>query len=254
MLKKLKIKKGIIYAGLGGLLLILIGFVENKQREKRVKNIVVTIDHEGNNYFVEEEDILDLLTLEGEDQIVDKKYQHLDLKEIEMRIKSFKFVSDAQVSRDHKGNVKVLVKQKRPIARVLYPNGVHAYIGSDGTTLSTSEKFTSRVIVIDGEYSPKLMSEDFLKSEEGQQYFHFLKTIDENKFWKVQLAQITIDRSGEVILYPQLGRQTIYFGKPENIEEKFRNLGLFYTKIIPSKGWSTYQTVNVKFKNQLICE
>ncbi len=254
MFKKLKIKKGIIYASLGALLFVLIGFVENKQAGKRVRNVVVQIDHEGNNYFVEEEDVLDLITSNGSDPIVDKKYQHLHLKEIEMRIKSFKFVSDAQVSRDHKGNLKVLVKQRRPIARILYPNGVHAYIGSDGTTLSTSEKFTSRVIIVDGEFSPKLMSEDFLKTEEGQLYFNLLKTIDENKFWKAQLAQISIDRSGEVILYPQLGRQTIYFGKPENLETKLKNLGLFYSKIVPSKGWNTYQTVNVKFKNQLICE
>lgn len=254
MFKKLKIRKGIIYSCLGALLLVLIGFVENKQADKRVKSVVISIDHEGNNYFVEEEDVVDLITLNGNDPIVDKKYEHLDLKEIEMRIKSFKFVSDAQVSRDHKGNLKVLVKQRRPIARVIYPNGVHAYIGSDGTTLSTSEKFTSRVIVIDGEYSPKLVSEDFLKSEDGQPYFHLLKTIDENKFWKAQLAQITVDRSGEVIFYPQLGRQTIYFGKPEDMEEKFKKLGLFYTKIVPAKGWNTYQTVNVKFKNQLICE
>lgn len=254
MFKKLKIKKGIIYAGLAGLLLVLIGFVENKQAGKRVKKVLINIDHEGNNYFVEEDDVLDLMTQNGNDPIVDKKYQHLDLKEIEMRIKSFKFVSDAQVSRDHKGNLKVLVKQRRPIARVIYPNGVHAYIGSDGTTLSTSEKFTSRVIVIDGEYAPKLLSEDFLKTPEGQPYFDLLKMIDENKFWKAQLSEITLDRSGEVILYPQLGRQTIYMGKPENLEQKFKNLGLFYTKIVPSKGWSTYQTVNLKFKNQLICE
>lgn len=254
MFKKLKIKKGILYTGLAGLLLILIGFVENKQADKRVKAVQVQIDHEGNNYFVEENDVLDLITSNGGDPIVDKKYQHLDLKEIEMRIKSFKFVSDAQVSRDHKGNLKVLVKQRRPIARVIYPNGVHAYIGSDGTTLSTSEKFTSRVIIIDGEYAPKLLSEDFLQSEDGQSYFNLLKTIDENKFWKAQLAQINIDRSGEVTLYPQLGRQTIYFGKPDEQETKFKKLGLFYSKIIPAKGWNTYQTVNLKYKNQLICE
>jgi cell division protein FtsQ len=254
MFKKLKIKKGIIYSCLGLLLLVLIGFVEKKQGDKRVKNVIISVDHSGNNYFVEEGDVLDLITLNGQDPIVDKKYQYLDLKEIEIRIKSFKFVSDAQVSRDHKGNLKVLVKQRRPIARVIYPNGVHAYIGSDGTTLSTSEKFTSRVIIVDGDYAPKLMSEDFLQSEEGKQYFDLLKKIDEDKFWKAQLAQISIDRSGEIILYPQLGRQTIYMGMPENLDMKFKNLGLFYTKIIPSKGWNAYQTVNLKYKNQLICE
>lgn len=254
MFKKLKIKKGIIYSCVGLTLLVLIGFVENKQSNRRVKKVVINIDHSGNNYFVEEENVLDLITNNGSDPIVDKKYQYLDLKEIEMRIKFFKFVSDAQVSRDHKGNLKVLVKQKRPIARIIYPNGVHAYIGSDGTTLSTSENFTSRVVIIDGAFSPKLMSEDFLQSEEGQTYFDLLKLVDEDKFWKTQIAQISIDRSGEVVLYPQLGRQVIYLGKPDNLDLKFRNLGLFYKKIIPAKGWNTYQTVNLKYKNQLICE
>ncbi|HSZ25296.1 MAG TPA: hypothetical protein VK766_06255 [Cytophagaceae bacterium] len=254
MFKKLKIKKGIVYTGMGFLFLVLIGFVEKRQADQRVKKVLIDIDHSGNNYFVEESDVMDLITKNGSDPIVDKKYQHLNLKEIEMRIKFFKFVSDAQVSTDHKGNLNVLVKQRRPIARVIYPNGVHAYIGSDGTTLSTSEKFTSRVIIIDGEYSPKLLSEDFLKTAEGENYFHLLKIIDENKFWKAQLAQISIDRSGEITLYPQLGRQTIYIGTPDNIEEKFRNLSLFYSKIIPSKGWNRYQTVNLKYKNQLICE
>jgi cell division protein FtsQ len=254
MFEKIKIKNWIIYTFLGAIFLILIGFQENKHDEKRVKNIVVRIDREGNNYFVEEDDVIELMAGHGDVPIVDKKYQHLDLKEIEMRVKSFKFVSDAQVSRDHKGNLKVLVKQRRPIARVIYPNGVNAYIGSDGTTLSTSEKFTSRVLVIDGEYSPKLASEDFLRSEEGKDYFELLKMVDENKFWRAQLAQMTIDRSGEITLYPQLGRQTIYLGKPEELEEKFRKLSLFYKKIVPVKGWNTYQTVNLKFKNQIICE
>ncbi len=254
MFKKLKIKKGLLYTGLAGVLLMLIGFVANKQADKRVKKVLITIDHSGNNYFVEESNVMDLITVNGSDPIVDKKYQHLDLKEMEMRIKFFKFVADAQVSRDHKGNVNVLVKQKRPIARVIYPNGLHAYIGSDGTTLSTSENFTSRVVIIDGAYSPKLMSENFLKSEEGKGYFELLKMVDESKFWKAQLAQINIDYSGEVILYPQLGRQTIYLGKPEELDIKFRNLGLFYEKIVPVKGWNTYQTVNLKYKNQLICE
>ncbi len=254
MFKKLKIKKGIIYSCLGGILLVLLGFVANKQGEKRVKNVVITIDHSGNNYFVEESNVMDLMTLNGTDPIVDKKYRYLDLKEVEMRIKFFKFVSDAQVSKDHKGNLNVLVKQKRPIARVIYPNGVHAYIGSDGTTLSTAENFTSRVIIVDGDFAQKLMAEDFLYSKEGEGYFNLLKIVDEDKFWKAQLAQISIDRSGEVTLYPQVGRQTIYLGKPKELDMKFRNLGLFYKKIVPVKGWNTYQTVNLKYKNQLICE
>ena len=63
-----------------------------------------------------------------------------------------------------------------------------------------------------------------------------------------------IDRHGDIILYPQVTRQLIEFGKAEHFEEKFRKLRYFYTKILPSKGWNHYARVNVEFEHQIICE
>jgi cell division protein FtsQ len=235
-------------------LLTLISFVEKRQSDKRVKKVLINIDHEGDNYFVEEEDVMDLMTGDGSSLIVDKKYAHLDLKQMEKKIKSFKFVSDAQVSKDHKGNLKVFVKQRRPIARLIPSSGAHVYVGSDGTTLSTSEKFTSRVVIVDGGFCSRLASETYLASEEGKPYLEFLRYLDEHKFWKVQISQISTNSKGELTLYPQLGKQYIEFGKPENLDDKFIRLSLFYKKIIPAKGWSTYERVDLRFKDQIICE
>ncbi|MCU0428402.1 MAG: cell division protein FtsQ [Cytophagaceae bacterium] len=235
-------------------LLTLISFVEKRQADKRVKKVLIEIDHEGDNYFVEEEDVMDLMTGDGSALVVDKKYSHLDLKQMEKKIKSFKFVSDAQVSKDHKGNLKVFVKQRRPIARLISSNGAHVYVGSDGTTLSTSEKFTSRVVIVDGGLCSRLASETYLASEEGKPYLDFFRYLDHHKFWKVQIAQISTNSKGELTLYPQLGKQYIQFGKPELLEDKFARLAVFYKKIIPAKGWNTYQRVDLRFKDQIICE
>lgn len=254
ILTKVKLPKGLKVAASVIILLMLISFVERKQSDKRVRKIVFDIDHEGDNYFVEEEDVMALMTGDGSNLIVDKKYEHLDLKQMEKKIKSFKFVSDAQVSKDHKGNLKVFVKQRRPIARLISAGNAHVYVGSDGTTLSTSEKFTSRVVIVDGGFCSRLASEAFLASEEGKPYLEFLKYLDQNKFWKVQIAQISTNAKGELTLYPQLGRQFIQFGKPENLEEKFGRLAIFYKKIIPAKGWNTYERVDLRFKDQIICE
>jgi cell division protein FtsQ len=35
----------------------------------------------------------------------------------------------------------------------------------------------------------------------------------------------------------------IDFGKPVDIEEKFRNLKIFYKEILPTKGWNSYESV-----------
>ena len=37
------------------------------------------------------------------------------------------------------------------------------------------------------------------------------------------------------------------------MEIKFKKLELFYKNILPTKGWNYYESVNLKFKNQIVC-
>lgn len=232
----------------------LISFVEKKQADKEVKAINVHIDYEYDNYFVTEERVLDLISKNGSDRIIGASYNDIDLKTLELRIKSHKFVEEAQVYKDHKGNLTVEVRQCRPIARVLQSDGPHAYIGSTGNTLSTSDAFTARVLLIDGAGAAKLTKKEYLESDEGKPYLNLIKFLDQDKFWKAQIAQLTIDRNGDISMYTQIGDQLIVFGKPEEIESKFRRLKIFYKEILPTQGWNSYNKVNLKFKDQIICE
>ena len=57
--------------------------------------------------------------------------------------------------------------------------------------------------------------------------------------------------------FPKLGliktKQKIYFGNTDNMDNKFKKLELFYKNILPTKGWNYYESVNLKFKNQIVC-
>ncbi len=78
--------------------------------------------------------------------------------------------------------------------------------------------------------------------------------MEKSPFWKAQIAQAEIAKDGDITLYPQIGRQTIDFGQPENIEDKFKRLDIFFKKILPVKGWNYYQKVSIKYNNQIVCE
>jgi cell division protein FtsQ len=43
------------------------------------------------------------------------------------------------------------------------------------------------------------------------------------------------------------------FGKAENIAGKFKKLEVFYHEGISNAGWEKYDTINLMFKNQLVC-
>jgi cell division protein FtsQ len=65
--------------------------------------------------------------------------------------------------------------------------------------------------------------------------------------------QIYVDENGELLLIPRVGDQKIVFGKTDNIIKKFDKLSLFYRKGIVGNGWKKYSTINLKFKNQIVC-
>jgi cell division protein FtsQ len=81
-----------------------------------------------------------------------------------------------------------------------------------------------------------------------------LMIIREDDFWRAQIAQLDIDRKSRINLFPQVGGQTIEFGKPENLEVKFKKLRIFYKEILPRQGWNTYERVNLEYEGQIIAE
>ncbi len=255
MLKKIKIKKSFLLTVGALCLFTLIGFVDKTQSEKIVKRVLVTIDHQHDNYFIDEKEAMMLLTLNDQKSVIGERYQDINLKTLESRIKTHKFAEDVQVYKDLKGNLMVDIKQCRPIARIIQPAGPHAYIGSNGNVLPVSEKFTARVVLISGDRAFRRLTDSaYMHSEEGIGFMNILNTIDKDSFWKAQIVQIAMDNSGELTFYPQVGDEALEFGKPEDVEAKFKKLKIFYKKIQPAKGFNKYNLVSVKYKDQIICE
>jgi len=254
MLKKFNIKTPLIITLSVLTLLALIGFVGKRQADKTYEKLNVRINYDDGNTFVDDADIIRLVTLNGAEHIVGQKYNEVNLKEIEARVKKNAFIEQAQVYKDHKGNLIVEVEQCRPIARLIRTNDSHAYLGHQGSVIAVSEKFTPRVLVVDGPYVRLLMNEQFLNGDTGKAYLNLIQFIDNDKFWKAQIAQLTIDAYGDITMLAQVGNQVIRFGTPDDMEKKFIRLSVFYRKIVPVKGWNAYKTVNVKYKDQIICE
>ena len=241
-----------VFLGLVGFLLI--GLVEKKHGDKFIQQIVISIEQQYDNFFVDRNDIYKLVTNDNEINIIGKAMDEVDLKEIEERIKTNRFVKSVDVYKDLKGALVVNVEQRRPIARIIRNAGPDGYIGESGAILPTSGGFTARVVLVGGEEIDEMMKDDLVAGEQKPSLLDVLHYIDRHPFWKAQVAQIDINKNKEMTIYPQVGKQVINFGTPDDHEIKFRNLKIFFKKILPQKGWNHYERVNIKYNNQIVCE
>lgn len=225
-----------------------------KHADKYVNSVSVQIDNQYQNYFINENDVYNLIDEAGKDYLLSSVYKFLDLESIEKKVKSHWFVEDAEVYHDLYGNLTIKVKQNRPIARILNINRTDQYISTTGLLLPQSRHFTARVLLVTKDNDFYFPKENITANKEGKQFFELLNFINNDPFWKAQIAGIHINKDNGLILQPQVTQQLIEFGKAENIKEKFKKLKIFYKEILPYKGWNFYETVNLKYKNQIVCK
>ena len=233
---------------------LLIAFETAKNSSKVCNNVLITIDNQQENYFVDEKDIMKFITANGSEMIVGASFSRLNLRAIEQRLFAEPFLSDAQIFVDHSGNMMVHVVLRRPMARIVRYNGPNAYIGENGQVLPIYDKYTKRTIIITGDKTKELSEQINISEGKYAPLYILIKKIESDKFLSAQIEQIKLLKNGEVILYPQVTKQYIEFGKIENIDIKFKKLKLFYDEILPRKGWNSYSRVSLKYKNQIICE
>ena len=81
-----------------------------------------------------------------------------------------------------------------------------------------------------------------------------MEFISEEPFWKAQIAQMDLNMKGEIVIYPQVTGQLVEFGTTENYEDKLKKLMVFYKEVLPQKGWTKYERVNLKYEGQVIAE
>ncbi len=232
----------------------IIAFTERKQNDISIKDIAIKIDNVQENHFLDEGDIIDLMQLSKEN-LAGTSIDAINLKGIEKKIKKQPFIKNANLYSDLKGNLVVRAELRRPIARIVRNDGPDGYIAEDGTIMPVSEKFTSRVILVSGPFVAKMLEQDNMNSkEESKQILDLINTIRANEFWSAQVAQLDIDNKTRVTMYPQVGDERIEFGKPENIDVKFRKLMIFYKEILPRTGWNKYNRVNLEYEGQIVTE
>lgn len=78
--------------------------------------------------------------------------------------------------------------------------------------------------------------------------------LDDHRHWRNAFTQIHVEPNGDVRLVPRKGDHTVLLGPVADLDSKFDRLRTFQEKVLDRKGWNAYQTLNLKFKGQVIAE
>ncbi len=255
----------ILWCGLITGLLVTMGFVNKQQEAMLCKSLEVKMNLDDDVYFLNKTEITQLIKDRG-DSIVGQPKSSINIPGIEQALNSHEDIAKAEVFITIDGNVKVNVKQRKPIIRIINSNDDSYYLDDAGRLMPLSDRYTARVIVANGKISEPYathymfsisdIARDSLKRANSilDELYAMAIYINAHEFWKSQIEQIYVNSDRDMELVPLVGNQKIVFGDTTLMDEKFKKLMTFYTQGLNTTGWwDKYSTINLKFKNQIVC-
>ena len=144
--------------------------------------------------------------------------------------------------------------------RIITKNNNTYYIDDNLKIMPVCNHYTASVIVMNGEIGETFINDDSRINPEDttsftlSQIFEFVQYLNTHQLWKYQIQQIYVNPDFELELVPRVGNHIIIFGSPNDFQYKLGKLEAIYKKGFAITDWNIYQSINLKYSDQVICK
>ncbi len=243
--------------------ILISGFIAGKRKQLYCNDIQVTVIDSLGSGFNNSEDI-EALILKSEN-LIGKRVDEINLKSVEESLLKERSIASAETYITEDGKLHVTISHKTPVVRVENYRNTGYYLDAAGNIFPLSERFMPHILFANGQIIEPF---DLTKTKniynnrpenpgKSKKTIYDLLTlvnyINRSEFWKAQIEQIYVNGKYEFELIPRVGAHFILLGTIDNYTEKFENLKTLYLEGFNKIGWNEYTTINLKFKDQIIC-
>lgn len=256
--KKTIRKVGIImlWALIAGGMISVLMLAMNDEKEAACCGVDIYINSKkASGTFFNEKDVKTLLNKIEGGAIKGTLKKNIDLAILEQGIRKNKWVSDVKIFFDGNDYLNVNILEKTPVARVFTNQGTSFYIDMAGLSIPLSSQAQEGLPVFTGfPHSKPYGRGDSLLL---QDVVYVAQIIKNDSFWTAQAAQIDMvpacaQGCWEFEMVPTVGNHIVKLGNVANMENKLNRLFVFYKKVMAKAGFDVYQTVDVRFANQVL--
>ncbi|MBD5328346.1 MAG: hypothetical protein HDS03_00410 [Bacteroides sp.] len=140
------------------------------------------------------------------------------------------------------GRLKIEIVPLVPVMR-LFIGDKSYYVNKDGKQIDSKAEFYTDAPVVTGKFNANF---------EPWEVVPLVKFIAKDPMLKELVAMVEAQDSQNLLLVPRMLGHVVNFGDTTRLEEKKEALKLFYRKVMPYKGWEEYDTISVKFRDQVV--
>ena len=176
-------------------------------------------------------------------KLTGEKIENIDLQKLEDYLSKFSNFETVECSLNPDSRIRITITPIKAEVRVFESDGESFYINRQGKRINADAEFYIDVPVL-------------ISSKKNDRHIatalSVIRQTSCDPEMNALIAAYKIDGANDIILIPRLHGHVVNFGDSTRIAEKLAALLTAYREILPVKGWNTYDTISVKFKNQIV--
>lgn len=189
-----------------------------------------------------------------------KRLKDIPFRAIEDYLRSIPVVSSVDIYASLNGVIEIKAVQRKPVIKLFPMKGGTWYVDEFGYMFPAPKQHADRSLPVSG-----YLKGDFdrlhafkIKEDTSKNYrtlrelYEFALYIDNHRVLSSLISQVFINSQGEMELVPLTGDHIVILGNLDDYEYRLDNLLLFYSKTAGKINYSKYNTINLKYRNQII--
>ena len=173
-----------------------------------------------------------------------KNCGEISVVEIERYVSRINLLDKVECYYESNGDAYLVVSQRRPVMRVYSDENETYYLDDKGLRIDADTMYIAQVPLVTGAVEDEVAA---------RQLIPLVQYIAAHKFWSMQVSQIYVSEQQEISLYPRVGEHIILLGDMTDYVKKMDGVLALYNQVMPRVGWAVYDTISVKYKDQVVC-
>ena len=216
-------------------------WARDKSRGEQCTGIEVEVINADSTSFVTPQGVLNDLKGRGI-KLVGKRMGDIDASDIEEALRLSPYLENADIVKCQNGKVLIRVSQLVPVFRVFDGESSY-YVNRAGKHMTATNFYHSDVPVVQGHFTRKYPPTRLLP---------LIDYVEKDSLLRSLVTMFIVRDSNNIILVPDISGHVINIGKADGLENKFAKLKLFYSQVMPKRGWNTFDTISVKWNHQVV--
>lgn len=172
-----------------------------------------------------------------------KRLSSVDTQSIEASLAKQYYLESASCYKCPDNRVQIDVVPVNPVMRVFDSVGGTYYINRSGKHVPASDGFHLDVPVVCGHFTKKFAPTALLP------LIDYIKAHPEVDAF---ISAIDAKDANNVYIIPNVAGHVVNLGSIDRLDAKFGKLMRFYREVMPVKGWDVYDTISLKWHDQIV--